>query len=70
MIAKLESKQKEVRMAAALLIGSHGQAAASAVPALPTLLDDPSPELQTIAIQTLGKWARQPSRRATKSLPL
>ena len=57
-IAKLESKHLEVRLAAALMIGSHGQAAATAVPALTALLDDPSPELRTIVAQTLGQMGR------------
>ena len=48
----------EVRLAAAELIGSHGQAAAEAVPALTALLDDPAPKIRTIAAQTLGKMGK------------
>ncbi len=43
-----------MRLAAAEMIGSHGQAAAAAVPALCSLLDDPAPKIRTIAAQTLG----------------
>jgi HEAT repeat protein len=54
----LNSKDPEVRLAAAEMIGNHGQAAAAAVPALSSLLEDPSPKLRIIAAQTLGKLGK------------
>ncbi len=48
----------DVRLAAAEMIGSHGQAATEAVPALSSLLNDPTPKLQTIAAQTLGTMGK------------
>ncbi len=59
-----------MRLAAAEMIGSHGQAAAEAVPALSTLLDDPAPKLRTIAAQTLGQMgkAAQPAFARLSSL--
>ena len=63
-IGKLDSTNPEVRLAAAELIGSHGQAAAEAVPALTPLLDDPTPKIRTIAAQTLGRWARRRNPRS------
>ena len=52
------ARDLEVRLAAAEWIGSHGQAAAEAVPALIALLDDPTPELRTVAALTLGKLGK------------
>ena len=48
------------------MIGSHGEAAAAAVPALSTLLDDPSPELRTIVVQTLGQMGEAPGPALAK----
>jgi len=52
------------------MIGSHGRSAEDAVPALISMLDDPAPELQTVAARTLGKLGRaaQPAFAPLSSL--
>ena len=70
MIAKLESKQLEVRMAAALMIGSHGQAAASAAPALSTRGTILRPTCRRSSSRRWDNWARQPSRALRSSAAL
>ena len=69
-IGKLKSPNPDVRLAAAELIGSHGQAAADAVPALSLLLDDATPKIRTVAARTLGKLgkAAQPAFTQLTSL--
>ena len=49
---------EEVRIAAVQLIESHGPSAAAAVPALASLLDDPSPRLRTTAAQALASMGK------------
>jgi HEAT repeat protein len=48
----------DVRVAAVLMIESHGQAATAAVSALAELLDDPNPKLQTTAAQALASMGK------------
>jgi HEAT repeat protein len=58
-IARLEKGHPEdVRAAAVLMVESHGRAAIVAVPALASLLDDPSPKLQKTAAQALASMGK------------
>ena len=69
-IGKLQNADPDVRRAAIEFVGSHAQAAGEAVPALKSLLADPSPKIKTIAAQTLGKLgkAAQPALASLSSL--
>ncbi|MFO0891660.1 MAG: HEAT repeat domain-containing protein [Isosphaeraceae bacterium] len=53
-----KSKDREVRLAALQFIASHGPFAESAVPAVTSLLGDPSPQLRTAAARTLGQMGK------------
>jgi HEAT repeat protein len=61
---------EDVRVAAVQMIESHGQSASAAVPALASLLDDPSPKLRTTAAQALASMgkAAQPALGKLTSL--
>jgi HEAT repeat protein len=71
-IGKLSSPHPDdVRLAAVLMIESHGQTAAEAVPALCALLDDGPSKLQTIAaraLATMGKAAQPAFTRLAEML--
>ena len=58
-IGKLNSPDPDVRLAAAELIGSHGPAAAEAVPALTALLDDPLAETPDDRRENVGKSGKR-----------
>jgi HEAT repeat protein len=70
-IGKLaNANPEEVRIAAVLMIESHGPAAASAVPALVALLDDPSPKLQTAATGALASMGKAAQPALARLSPL
>ena len=62
-IEQLANPQRDVRMSALALIGSHGRTAADAVPALTKLLETADPEMTAVVLQTLGQLesAAQPA---------
>jgi HEAT repeat protein len=58
-ISKLGKEHSEdVRVAAVRMIESHGQSASLAVPALASLLDDPSPKLRMTTAQALASMGK------------